>query len=81
MEWTDPDGDHLPLSLVVVNDQSKERTDWALELARLFGLTRAESRVAAALCDGRSLSAYAGRNFGPYRAHASEARTREDRNS
>jgi DNA-binding CsgD family transcriptional regulator len=57
--WTDAAGRDLPAALIVVNDLRRAAHPDAGIIARLFGLTPAESAVAAALCVGVSPSRYA----------------------
>ena len=58
-EWRDTNDHARPASLVVVNDLRQDRSAPLIGTARLFGLTPAESRLAAALCEGRALANYA----------------------
>jgi DNA-binding CsgD family transcriptional regulator len=57
--WRDGSGVSFAGSLVIVNDPPARRGPSTLQIAGLFGLTRAEASLAAALCTGRSLAAYA----------------------
>jgi DNA-binding CsgD family transcriptional regulator len=59
MMWTDGESDTRPMSLVIVNDHRDERMVVTHEIARLYGLTPAEGKVAVALCKGCSLIEYA----------------------
>jgi DNA-binding CsgD family transcriptional regulator len=59
LPWRDRPGSERPAALVVVGEPADQLTPDAELLARLFGLTPAEGRVAAALCRGLGSADYA----------------------
>jgi DNA-binding CsgD family transcriptional regulator len=59
LSWRDGPGSERPAALVIVGEPADQLTPDAELLARLFGLTPAEGRVAAALCRGHSSADYA----------------------
>jgi DNA-binding CsgD family transcriptional regulator len=62
ISWTDKTSNARAAALVVVNELDElcdRAATWTSVLVELFDLTPAQSRVAAALCGGRSLSEHA----------------------